>query len=159
MTFREITIKDVPALFDVRTSVRENTYTSEGLYRDGITEKAVAEIIGSTHCGWLCEIDSKIVGFTMANGSTGEFRSSNDGSCSPRLLKKTPDNIRFSEELRGNREELLQVARQFQLEGLIAKRPDSVYEPSRRSSAWVKSPAHPAAGVRHWQLRQSVCQP
>jgi bifunctional non-homologous end joining protein LigD len=55
-----------------------------------------------------------------------------------KLLKKAPDNIRFSEELRGTKEELLQVARQFQLEGLIAKRPESVYESGRRSGAWVK---------------------
>jgi ATP-dependent DNA ligase len=34
---------------------------------------------------------------------------------------KAPDDIRFSEELRGTKEELLQVARRFQLEGLIAK--------------------------------------
>jgi bifunctional non-homologous end joining protein LigD len=34
--------------------------------------------------------------------------------------------------------ELLKVARQFQLEGLIAKRPDSVHESGRRSGAWVK---------------------
>lgn len=73
MTFREITANDVPALFDVRISVRENTYTREALYRDGITEKTVAEIIGSTHAGWLCEVNSKIVGFAMANGRTGEF--------------------------------------------------------------------------------------
>jgi bifunctional non-homologous end joining protein LigD len=55
-----------------------------------------------------------------------------------KLLKKAPDNIRFSEELRGSREELLQLARQFQLEGLIAKRPDSVYESGRRSGALIK---------------------
>jgi bifunctional non-homologous end joining protein LigD len=55
-----------------------------------------------------------------------------------KLLKKAPGNIRFSEELQGKREELLQVAKQFQLEGLIAKRPDSVYESGRRSGAWVK---------------------
>jgi bifunctional non-homologous end joining protein LigD len=55
-----------------------------------------------------------------------------------KLLKKAPDNIRFSEELQGSREELLQVARQFQLEGLVAKRPDSLYEPGQRSGAWVK---------------------
>src|SRR5882724_8223610 len=42
-------------------------------YRDGITEKAVTEMIGTTHCGWLCEADSKIVGFAMAYGTTGEF--------------------------------------------------------------------------------------
>jgi bifunctional non-homologous end joining protein LigD len=55
-----------------------------------------------------------------------------------KLLKKAPDNIRFSEELRGEKEKPLQVARQFGLEGLIAKRPDSVYESGRRSGAWVK---------------------
>jgi bifunctional non-homologous end joining protein LigD len=55
-----------------------------------------------------------------------------------KLFKKAPDNIKFSEELHGSREELLQVARQFQLEGLIAKRPDSVYESGQRSGAWVK---------------------
>jgi DNA ligase D-like protein (predicted ligase) len=55
-----------------------------------------------------------------------------------KLLKKAPDNIRFSEELRGSAAELLRVARQFQLEGLIAKKPDSLYESGRRSGAWVK---------------------
>jgi bifunctional non-homologous end joining protein LigD len=55
-----------------------------------------------------------------------------------KLLKKAPENIKFSEELQGSREELLQVARQFQLEGLVAKRRDSLYEPRRRSGAWVK---------------------
>jgi bifunctional non-homologous end joining protein LigD len=55
-----------------------------------------------------------------------------------KLLKKAPENIKSSEELQGRREELVQVARQFQLEGLIAKRPDSLYESGRRSGAWVK---------------------
>ena len=55
-----------------------------------------------------------------------------------KLLKKAPPNIRFSEELRGTKEELLQLARKFQLEGLIAKRPDSPYEAGRRSGPWVK---------------------
>jgi bifunctional non-homologous end joining protein LigD len=54
------------------------------------------------------------------------------------LLKKAPDNIRFSEELRGAGDEVLRVARQFGLEGLIAKRPDSRYESGRRSRSWVK---------------------
>jgi bifunctional non-homologous end joining protein LigD len=54
------------------------------------------------------------------------------------LLKKAPPNIRFSEELRGTKEELLQLAQKFHLEGFIAKRPDSLYEAGRRSGAWVK---------------------
>jgi bifunctional non-homologous end joining protein LigD len=52
--------------------------------------------------------------------------------------EKAPDNIRFSAQLHGSVDELLQVAHQFQLEGLIAKRPDSIYESGRRSDAWVK---------------------
>jgi bifunctional non-homologous end joining protein LigD len=55
-----------------------------------------------------------------------------------KLLKKAPEDIRFSAELQGSRDELLQVAQKFQLEGLIAKNPDSVYESGRRSGAWVK---------------------
>ena len=55
-----------------------------------------------------------------------------------KLLKKAPENIKFSEELQGTREDLLQVARQFQLEGLVAKRRDSLYQSGRRSGAWVK---------------------
>ena len=46
----------------------------------------------------------------------------------------------FSEgaALSGIRKELLKVAQQFHLEGLIAKKPDSHYEARRRSGAWVK---------------------
>jgi bifunctional non-homologous end joining protein LigD len=55
-----------------------------------------------------------------------------------KLLKKTRENIKFSEELRGTKDELLRVARQFKLEGLIAKRSKSLYEPGRRGGAWVK---------------------
>jgi bifunctional non-homologous end joining protein LigD len=55
-----------------------------------------------------------------------------------KLFKNPPENIKFSEELTGTKEELLRVAKHFELEGLIAKRPDSLYEPGRRSGAWVK---------------------
>jgi bifunctional non-homologous end joining protein LigD len=55
-----------------------------------------------------------------------------------RLLNHAPPNIRFSAALSGTREELLQLAQKFHLEGLIAKRPDSLYEAGRGSGAWVK---------------------
>jgi bifunctional non-homologous end joining protein LigD len=55
-----------------------------------------------------------------------------------KLLKNAPENIKFSEELTGAKEELLRVAKQFQLEDPIAKRPDSLYGPGRRNGAWVK---------------------
>src|SRR5262249_21542232 len=55
-----------------------------------------------------------------------------------KLLEKAPENIRFSGELRGNKDELLRVAQEFGLEGLVAKRPNSLHESGRRSGAWVK---------------------
>ena len=54
------------------------------------------------------------------------------------LLKKPPENIRLSDELRGSKDDLLRVAQEFGLEGLVAKRQNSVYESGRRSGAWVK---------------------
>jgi bifunctional non-homologous end joining protein LigD len=54
------------------------------------------------------------------------------------LRKKPPQNIRLSDELRGSKDELLRVAQEFGLEGLVAKRPNSLYESGQRSGAWVK---------------------
>jgi bifunctional non-homologous end joining protein LigD len=54
------------------------------------------------------------------------------------VLEKAPENIRLSDELRGSKDDLLRLAQQFGLEGLVAKRKNSVYESGRRSGAWVK---------------------
>jgi bifunctional non-homologous end joining protein LigD len=54
------------------------------------------------------------------------------------ILKKAPPNIRVSEGLQGSKEDLVRVAQEFGLEGLVAKRLNSVYESGRRSGAWVK---------------------
>ena len=54
------------------------------------------------------------------------------------VLKKAPENIRLSEGLQGSEEDLLRVAREFGLEGLVAKRLNSLYESGRRCGAWVK---------------------
>jgi len=42
-----------------------------------------------------------------------------------KLLNRSTGEYQISEELTGTKEELLRVAKQFELEGLIAKRPDS----------------------------------
>lgn len=55
-----------------------------------------------------------------------------------KLLKNPPGVIRFSASLGENAKELLDRARQLGLEGLIGKRKESVYEPGRRSGAWIK---------------------
>jgi bifunctional non-homologous end joining protein LigD len=54
------------------------------------------------------------------------------------VLKKAPENVRLSDELRGTRDDLLRVAQEVGLEGLVAKKRNSVYESGRRSGAWVK---------------------
>jgi bifunctional non-homologous end joining protein LigD len=54
------------------------------------------------------------------------------------VLKKAPENVRLSDELRGTKDDLLRVAQEFGLEGLVAKRKSSLYESGRRSGAWVK---------------------
>src|SRR5262249_19074035 len=70
------------------------------------------------------------------------------------LLKKPSENIRLSDKLRGTKDELLRVAREFGLEGLVAKRPNSVYESGRRSGAWVKFKITKSqefvSAVTHW---------
>jgi bifunctional non-homologous end joining protein LigD len=54
------------------------------------------------------------------------------------VLEKAPENIRLSKELQGSKEDLLRVAQEFGLEGLVAKRLNSLYESGRRTGAWVK---------------------
>jgi bifunctional non-homologous end joining protein LigD len=54
------------------------------------------------------------------------------------VLRKAPPNIRISEGLQGSKEDLLRVAQEFGLEGLVAKRLNSLYKSGRRTGAWVK---------------------
>ena len=54
------------------------------------------------------------------------------------LLQESEDPLRFSANLEGKPEVLLKKIRSLGLEGLVAKRADSVYESGRRSGAWLK---------------------
>src|SRR5258706_2854441 len=56
------------------------------------------------------------------------------------LLRTMPlkDPIRLLEYFQTSAAEMLDVVRQHGLEGVVAKRIDSPYEPGRRSGAWVK---------------------
>src|SRR5438093_13316450 len=64
--FREVTPADVPSLFYVRISTRENGYTLEELAGLGITEKTVIDKLSSSFKGWLCHFDDLVVGFCIA---------------------------------------------------------------------------------------------
>jgi GNAT superfamily N-acetyltransferase len=73
LQFREIGAADIPALFHVRTRTRENTYTLEELHALGITVESVAERLVTSCKGWLCTHAGLVVGFCMADRSTGEL--------------------------------------------------------------------------------------
>jgi ribosomal protein S18 acetylase RimI-like enzyme len=73
MIFRTMQKTDIADCFRVRTSVRENKFTLEGLAKIGITEESVGRMLGSTHQGWVCEVDGRVVGFSMGNKTNGEF--------------------------------------------------------------------------------------
>ncbi|MEZ4930662.1 MAG: GNAT family N-acetyltransferase [Saprospiraceae bacterium] len=61
MNFRIATIKDYPGLHHVRTSVRENILSDP----TRITEDDYREMIEERGRGWVCEIDGKIIGFSI----------------------------------------------------------------------------------------------
>lgn len=73
MEFREITTDDAEALIELRTRTRENTLSREALEALGITAPSVRERLSSTHAGWCCEADGRIVGFTMVEVERGEL--------------------------------------------------------------------------------------
>jgi bifunctional non-homologous end joining protein LigD len=55
-----------------------------------------------------------------------------------RALPEGQGMVRFSASLKGDPKKLLEQVRQRGLEGLIGKKDDSLYEPGRRSGAWIK---------------------
>jgi len=54
-----------------------------------------------------------------------------------KAMPKMP-TIRFSESFPANGEKMISAVRSQGLEGIVAKRRDSLYEPGRRNGAWVK---------------------
>jgi len=54
------------------------------------------------------------------------------------LLQRAPECLRFSDVLHGDIQELTEIMQKLGLEGLIAKKRDSTYEPGQRSGAWIK---------------------
>jgi bifunctional non-homologous end joining protein LigD len=56
----------------------------------------------------------------------------------PGFSRVIPVPIQIEHSLHGAKDELLRVAQEFGLEGLVAKKSNSIYESGRRSGAWVK---------------------
>jgi bifunctional non-homologous end joining protein LigD len=55
-----------------------------------------------------------------------------------KILSRMPESDLFSETLEATASEVTAAVKAQSLEGVIAKRRDSLYEPGRRSGAWVK---------------------
>jgi DNA ligase D-like protein (predicted ligase) len=55
-----------------------------------------------------------------------------------KLTRQLGDTIRFSETFDASAADMIAVVREQRLEGVVAKRRDSFYEPGRRSGVWVK---------------------
>jgi bifunctional non-homologous end joining protein LigD len=53
-------------------------------------------------------------------------------------LEDVADPIRFSESIDGSPQDIVAAAKELSLEGIIAKRKDSVYQPGKRGRAWLK---------------------
>jgi bifunctional non-homologous end joining protein LigD len=54
------------------------------------------------------------------------------------LFNRLRDPVKFSSTLDADVDALIAAAKETGLEGIVAKRPDSPYEPGKRSGAWVK---------------------
>jgi ATP-dependent DNA ligase len=54
------------------------------------------------------------------------------------LIKFEAGRLKISEFVEASAEQMLSAVREQRLEGIIGKRKDSVYEPGKRSGAWIK---------------------
>lgn len=69
-TLRPIEPRDLSDVIAVRGATRENPFSREALRNLGITEESTAELLRTTHRGWLCEVDGRIVGFAIRSWDT-----------------------------------------------------------------------------------------
>ncbi|MGH7926194.1 MAG: RNA ligase family protein, partial [Candidatus Binatia bacterium] len=53
-------------------------------------------------------------------------------------IRSCADDVRLSQDLPGAAKKIIRAAKQLGLEGIVAKQRGSVYEPDKRSGAWVK---------------------
>ena len=73
LTYREMTLDDVAASFEVRFSTVENAVTLEELAEVyGVTPESLSEAMRSHVRGWLCEDHGTAVGFAMGDRSNAE---------------------------------------------------------------------------------------
>lgn len=67
MIFREARIEDIPALSELRLSVRENVLSEPGR----ITFEMYRAYLSEIGKGWLCEVNGEVAGFSVASSRDG----------------------------------------------------------------------------------------
>ncbi|MBN2146242.1 MAG: GNAT family N-acetyltransferase [Anaerolineales bacterium] len=73
ITYREISEKDIPVLFEIRTQTHENRLTLEELEALDISAESLKYRLQGTFKGWLAEVDRQAVGFAIGDCATGEL--------------------------------------------------------------------------------------
>ena len=63
MIFREANVEDIPALSEVRFSVKENVLSNP----DRITHETYHEYLSDVGKGWVCELRGQVLGFSVAS--------------------------------------------------------------------------------------------
>lgn len=72
--FREMTVSDLPEVFSVRVSTKENSVTMQELEKEyELTPRSLAAAMLINMRGWVCEVDGRIVGFAMGDNQSGEM--------------------------------------------------------------------------------------
>lgn len=64
---RPATEADIGAIFDIRTSVRENHLSLEQLADLGVTPAAISQAIAAAPCIWIAEVEGQPAAFAMAD--------------------------------------------------------------------------------------------
>ncbi|MBP0616629.1 GNAT family N-acetyltransferase [Jiella mangrovi] len=67
ISIRDAINDDIPAIFEVRTNVRENHLSVEQLAEMGITFETIREALRQHPCIWVAEQEGRIVGFSMVD--------------------------------------------------------------------------------------------
>ncbi|WP_152048292.1 GNAT family N-acetyltransferase [Aureimonas psammosilenae] len=67
ISIRDAIDDDIPAIFEVRTSVRENHLSVEQLAEMGVTFDTIRKALREQPCIWVAEHEGLIVGFSMVD--------------------------------------------------------------------------------------------
>ncbi len=62
LAFRQATLADIPAMSAIRIAVKENALSDP----KRITPQMYADYLHELGCGWVCEVDGKIIAFSYA---------------------------------------------------------------------------------------------